>query len=54
MSGEAAPEYIHGTDPEEQARLSMLNDLLNLGSLREHAAATLWYAVSWAEGRRRR
>lgn len=35
MSGEAAPEYIHGTDPEEQARLSLLNDLLNLGSLRE-------------------
>ncbi|HEY7922058.1 MAG TPA: methyltransferase domain-containing protein [Vicinamibacteria bacterium] len=35
MSGEAAPEYIHGTHPEEQARLSMLNDLLNLGSLRE-------------------
>jgi SAM-dependent methyltransferase len=35
MSGEAAPEYIHGTDPEEQARLSLLNDLLNIGSLRE-------------------
>jgi len=35
MGGEAAPEYIHGTDPEEQARLSLLNDLLNIGSLRE-------------------
>jgi SAM-dependent methyltransferase len=35
MSGEAAPEYIHGTDPEEQVRLSLLNDLLNVGSLRE-------------------
>lgn len=35
MGGEAAPQYIHGTDPEEQARLSLLNDLLNLGALRE-------------------
>jgi SAM-dependent methyltransferase len=35
MGGEAAPEYIHGTDAEEQARLSLLNDLLNLGALRE-------------------
>ncbi|HEX4946101.1 MAG TPA: methyltransferase domain-containing protein [Blastocatellia bacterium] len=33
MSNESA--YIHGTDPEEQARLSLLNDLLNFGSLRE-------------------
>jgi SAM-dependent methyltransferase len=28
-------EYLHGVDPEEQARLSLLNDLLNVGSLRE-------------------
>lgn len=28
-------EYIHGTTPEEQTRLSVLNDLLNVGSLRE-------------------
>ena len=27
--------YIHGTAPEEQARLSVLNDLLNAGSLSE-------------------
>ncbi len=26
-------EYIHGTEPEEQRRLSLLNDLLNEGSL---------------------
>jgi SAM-dependent methyltransferase len=32
---ETTSEYIHGTDPEEQARLSLLNDLLNVGSLRE-------------------
>lgn len=30
-----APRYIHGTAPEEQARLSRLNDLLNDMSLRE-------------------
>lgn len=35
MSNEPKSEYIHGTDPEEQARLSLLNDLLNVGSLRE-------------------
>lgn len=35
MNNETASEYIHGTDPEEQARLSLLNDLLNVGSLRE-------------------
>lgn len=35
MSNETTSEYIHGTDPEEQARLSLLNDLLNVGSLRE-------------------
>ncbi|HEY8548953.1 MAG TPA: methyltransferase domain-containing protein [Vicinamibacterales bacterium] len=29
--------YIHGTSPEEQRRLSRLNDLLNAGSLREAA-----------------
>jgi SAM-dependent methyltransferase len=28
-------EYLHGVDAEEQARLSLLNDLLNVGSLRE-------------------
>lgn len=27
--------YIHGTDPDEQRRLSGLNDILNAGSLRE-------------------
>lgn len=32
---ETSSEYIHGTDPAEQARLSLLNDLLNVGSLRE-------------------
>jgi SAM-dependent methyltransferase len=31
--------YIHGTHPEEQARLGRLNDLLNEGSLRELALA---------------
>jgi SAM-dependent methyltransferase len=31
--------YIHGTDPEEQARLSLLNDLLNASCLRELAVA---------------
>ncbi len=30
-------EYIHGTDPEEQRRLSRLNDILNARSLRELA-----------------
>ncbi|MBI3426658.1 MAG: methyltransferase domain-containing protein [Acidobacteria bacterium] len=35
MSEKTTSEYIHGTDPEEQARLSLLNDLLNVGSLRE-------------------
>ena len=27
--------YVHGTHPEEQRRLSLLNDILNRGSLRE-------------------
>lgn len=31
--------YIHGTDPEEQARLSLLNDLVNASCLRELAIA---------------
>jgi SAM-dependent methyltransferase len=31
--------YIHGTDPAEQARLSLLNDLLNASCLRELALA---------------
>ena len=35
MSNQTDSAYIHGTDPDEQARLSMLNDLLNAGSLRE-------------------
>ncbi|MGH8865429.1 MAG: methyltransferase domain-containing protein [Blastocatellia bacterium] len=35
MSKETSSEYLHGTDPEEQARLSLLNGLLNVGSLRE-------------------
>ena len=35
MNNQTSSEYIHGTDPEEQARLSLLNDLLNIGSLRE-------------------
>jgi SAM-dependent methyltransferase len=30
--------YLHGVDPEEQARLSRLNDWLNAGSLRELGA----------------
>jgi SAM-dependent methyltransferase len=33
--GASVSHYLHGTDPEEQARLSLLNDLLNAGSLRE-------------------
>jgi SAM-dependent methyltransferase len=32
---ENSSEYIHGTTPEEQTRLSVLNDLLNVSSLRE-------------------
>ncbi len=35
MKSQTPSEYIHGTAPEEQARLSVLNDLLNVGSLRE-------------------
>lgn len=31
----ATSEYLHGTDPEEQARLARLNDMLNDASLRE-------------------
>lgn len=31
----SAPHYLHGTDPQEQARLSLLNELLNGASLRE-------------------
>jgi 16S rRNA A1518/A1519 N6-dimethyltransferase RsmA/KsgA/DIM1 with predicted DNA glycosylase/AP lyase activity len=34
IKGKAAL-YRQGTKPEEQARLSLLNDLLNVGSLRE-------------------
>ena len=30
-----ASQYLHGTDPEEQRRLSLLNDILNESSLRE-------------------
>jgi SAM-dependent methyltransferase len=32
-------DYLHGTDPDEQARLARLNDLLNDTSLRELALA---------------
>lgn len=35
MNPTSASDYIHGTAPLEQARLSRLNDLLNVGSLRE-------------------
>ena len=35
MSHNVSSEYIHGTDTEEQTRLSRLNELLNVGSLRE-------------------
>jgi len=34
---EKPSHYIHGTDPDEQRRLSLLNDILNQGSLRELA-----------------
>jgi SAM-dependent methyltransferase len=34
-AGEQPPSYIHGSAPEEQRRLSQLNDLLNEASLRE-------------------
>lgn len=34
MSGQP-PAYLHGTAPEEQRRLSLMNDLLNAASLRE-------------------
>ena len=33
----SADSYVHGTHPEEQARLTRLNTLLNQGSLRELA-----------------
>lgn len=32
---EAGSHYVHGTDADEQHRLSQLNDLLNEGSIRE-------------------
>ena len=35
MSEERSGSYLHGTAPEEQARLSTLNDLLNQAALRE-------------------
>ena len=35
MSQLPSSGYLHGVDPEEQARLSLLNNLLNVGSLRE-------------------
>jgi SAM-dependent methyltransferase len=34
MSNQGKSRYIHGTDPEEQTRLSRLNDVLNGPSLR--------------------
>src|SRR5919204_6304834 len=36
---ERPAHYVHGTDPEEQARLTRLNDILNAGTLRELALA---------------
>lgn len=33
--GPAVSQYLHGTDPQEQLRLSVLNQLLNEASLRE-------------------
>lgn len=35
MNDETSSQYLHGTQPDEQRRLSLLNDLLNVGSLRE-------------------
>jgi len=35
VSHDDASRYLHGTAPDEQARLSLLNELLNVGSLRE-------------------
>ena len=35
MSDRRAAEYIHGTSPSEQGRLSLLNSLLNESCLRE-------------------
>ena len=35
MNNETSSQYLHGTRPDEQRRLSLLNDLLNAGSLRE-------------------
>lgn len=35
MRADPSSTYIHGTAPDEQARLSLLNDLLNVGSVRE-------------------
>ncbi len=54
----APSRYVHGTGPEEQWRLSRLNDLLNGAALSALDAwarrpdAALWFAVSWAEGTR--
>ncbi|MBI4164956.1 MAG: methyltransferase domain-containing protein [Acidobacteria bacterium] len=33
--GSHSPTYLHGTSPEEQRRLALMNDLLNEASLRE-------------------
>jgi hypothetical protein len=59
--------YFHGTAPDEQARPSRLNDLLNerspaffdaciarIRSWGERPDAAPCYGVSWAEGRRPR
>ena len=35
MKNENSSIYIHGSDPDERMRLSLMNDLLNRGSLRE-------------------
>src|SRR5262249_20120472 len=34
MNSEVSSQYLHGTQPDEQRRLSLLYDLLNVGSLR--------------------
>jgi SAM-dependent methyltransferase len=35
LNNETSSQYLHGTRSDEQRRLSLLNDLLNAGSLRE-------------------
>jgi hypothetical protein len=60
---ESSDHYIHGATPEQQRRLSRLNDLLNEASLRElglsggerildvgSGLAQFWFAMCWAQG----